>query len=85
MTSRYDICAGRKDRDGKTFWLKIGAMWPAREGDGFSIKLDAIPLPDEKGDVWVKAFVPKDRDAAPRQASTSASRAPAPIDDDIAF
>ena len=60
---RYDICTGRKDKDGKTRWQKIGVMFPAQGGDGFSIKLEAYPLPNEKGDVWISAFVPKEREA----------------------
>lgn len=62
MASRYDIVTGRKDKDGKTFWTRIGVMFPAKEGDGFSIKMEALPLPNEKGEVWLSAFVPKPRD-----------------------
>ena len=61
MTTRYDLCTASKNGD-KTYWNKIGSMFPARNGDGFTIKLDALPLPNEKGEVWVSAFVPKERD-----------------------
>ena len=64
MTTRYDLCTGRKDQNGKTHWTKVGVMFPSREGDGFSIKLEAYPLPNDKGEVWVSAFVPKERDDA---------------------
>lgn len=60
MTQRYDICSGRKDGSGKTQWVKIGVMFPAKEKEGFSIKFDALPLPDERGQVWVSAFPPRD-------------------------
>lgn len=60
MSTRYDICTPRKDKEGKTRFVKIGVMFPAKEGDGFAIKLDALPLPDEKGDVWIKAFPPRE-------------------------
>lgn len=63
MATRYDLCTGRKDKDGKTFWTRIGVMFPAKEGDGFSIKLEALPLPNDKGEVWLSAFVPKAKDS----------------------
>lgn len=69
MTARYDICTGREDRDGKTRWTKIGVMFPAKSGDGFAVKLDALPLPNKDGDVWLKAFVPREKDDAPSQES----------------
>jgi hypothetical protein len=87
MTQRYDLCTGRKDRDGKTHWTKIGVMFPSQQGDGFSIKLEAYPLPNDKGEVWVSAFVPKDRDdrGPPPRQSQAPARGHAPIDDDIPF
>jgi phenylpropionate dioxygenase-like ring-hydroxylating dioxygenase large terminal subunit len=67
-------------------------MFPAREGEGFSIKLEALPLPNEKGEVWVRAFVPKDRDDSGSVRQQTIARSPqaparssAPIDDDIPF
>ena len=76
MARRYDIVSGRTDANGKTYWTKLGSMWPAKEGDGFSIKLEALPLPDKEGNVWIRAFVPKEREgepAAPRRAPTVTS------------
>ena len=86
---RYDICVAETDREGKKRWTKIGAMWPAREGDGFSIKLAALPTSNKDGETWVSAFVPKPRDgergaSAPRQAS-NANDAAADLDDSIPF
>lgn len=83
MNARYDICTGRDytDRDGnpKTAWTRIGMMVPAKTGEGFAIKLEALPLPNRDGDVWIKAFpfVPKEeREAAPapRQAPQERQR-----------
>ena len=35
----------RVDGEGKTaFWTPIGAAWPNRDGEGFSISCDAVPL-----------------------------------------
>lgn len=91
MTNRYDIVASKKDRDGKMRYTKIGAMFPSKNGEGFSITLDALPLPNEKGECWLGAFVPRERDDAP--ASRQASRNSTPrignladaIDDNIPF
>jgi len=58
MTNRYDIVSPRQNKDGKTYWTKIGAMFPAKDGESFAIKLDALPLPDAKGEVWIRASVP---------------------------
>ena len=91
MAQRYDICTGRKDGSGKTYWVKIGAMFPAKEGEGFSIKLDALPLPDDRGQVWVSAFVPREGESRGQTARQAGSRngngrsAPAEPDDDIPF
>lgn len=88
MTTRYDICTGRKDNTGKTRWTKIGAMFPAREGDGFTIKLDALPIPNEKGEVWISAFVPRERDDQghkPASAGRGYAAKDDPLDDDIPF
>lgn len=60
MTNRYDIVSPRPNSKdgGKTYWLKIGAMFPAKDGESFAIKLDALPLPDAKGEIWIRASVP---------------------------
>lgn len=34
-----------RDREGgKGFWTRIGTAWPHRDGKGFNIQIDAIPL-----------------------------------------
>jgi hypothetical protein len=43
----HEIFAVRKDSDDKNakgFWTKIGAAWPHKDGEGFSLKLDFLPL-----------------------------------------
>ena len=36
--------------DSKTRWTKIGTAWPAKQGGGYSIVLDALPLPSMSRD-----------------------------------
>ena len=60
MTDRYDVISPRPRKDGQTFWLKIGMMIPSKEGNGFSLKLDALPLPDKDGNIWLKIAPPRE-------------------------
>jgi hypothetical protein len=83
MANRYDIVSPREGSNGKTYYTKIGTMWPAKNG-GFSLTFDALPIPglnrDGKLEVRVLAFEPRD-DARPAQ------RAPAhdDLNDDVPF
>jgi hypothetical protein len=42
------------------FWPKIGVAFPLKDGSGFSIKLDSLPL---NGQLVVKAPKPKKEEA----------------------
>lgn len=87
MTARYDAMTPRKGRDGKTYWTKVGSMWPAKDGkDGFTLSLDALPLPGEDGRCTISMFVPKPKDGqgdASRQPDVSGSQND--MNDDIPF
>jgi len=68
MSDRLDALTVREytDRDGnkKSSWTKIGSAWPNRDG-GFSITLDALPLPTmgERGlETRIVLMVPKPRE-----------------------
>ena len=82
--TRYDICTPRPRKDGKTYWLKIGAMFPDDKG-GFSILLDANPLPDSDGKLMVKAFPAKDRDGQQGQPQQGGGGGYSGPDDSIPF
>ena len=89
MTTRYDIISPREDRSGKTRWRKIGAAFPRDKG-GFSIVLDARPLPHKEGRVSLLMSEPLPRDNdAPRGGDHSPARdTPArreDMDDEIPF
>jgi hypothetical protein len=84
---RYDLISPRARKDGKTFWVKVGAGF-VRDKGGFSLSFDALPLPDAEGKVTVLMTEPKERDDAP--ASVGIGRAVgggpmADIDDAIPF
>ena len=63
MAKPYDLSTPRAGKDGKTYWTKIGTMWPMERG-GFSITFDALPIPtvNKEGKVEVRAvaFPPKE-------------------------
>jgi hypothetical protein len=91
--TRYDLISPREGKDGKTRWLKIGAAFPRDKG-GFSLVLDALPLPDKDGRVSLLMTepLPKDDDAPrgntrPQIGGDRARQAPArdDIDDQIPF
>ncbi len=45
-THRVYTLIERKDAEGKpdTFWLNIGSAWPNKDGKGFNLTLQALPL-----------------------------------------
>ncbi len=85
MITRYDAMTPRKGRDGKTYWTKVGSMFPAKDGkDGFNLVLDALPLPDSDGRCTVSMFVPKPREGA-EQRPAQQPAGNADMNDDIPF
>ena len=67
MAQRLDALLARKytTREGeeKTAFTKIGAAFPTRTGDGYSIVLDAMPAPDrETGQYRILLMPPMERD-----------------------
>jgi len=35
---------GNEGEEGRDFWTKIGAAWPHKDGKGFTVSLEAIPV-----------------------------------------
>jgi hypothetical protein len=68
--SRLDILQPRKGGDGKTYWTKLGSAWPAKQGSGYSLTFEALPLQslNDKGElecrVLLREPLPKDGDRA---------------------
>jgi len=94
MANRYDVLSVSKyiDRNGdeKSFFTKIGTMFPNKNGASFSMELVALPISDKEGKVRLYIKEPEQREGA-QQVSRSAPR-PAVrqqenthIDDDIPF
>lgn len=81
MAKYLELLAPRVGKDGKTFWLRIGTAFPSKEGPGFSMVLDAYPLPDKDNRVSFIARPPKPREGA-SNADTNLSDQ---LNDDVPF
>lgn len=46
MTERLDALAVKESND-KSYFTKIGVAFPAKQGPGFTILLDAMPAPTD--------------------------------------
>jgi len=55
MVKRMEIKQPRAGKEGKTYWHKVGVKFVWDDGRE-SIKLDSLPLPNEKGEVWMNLF-----------------------------
>ena len=64
---RYDLISPRARKDGKTFWVKLGAAFPNKDGQGFSLVFDALPISDAEGVVRVLMVEPRDNAGQQRQ------------------
>lgn len=92
MTTRYDALAVSsyvtRDGEEKTFFTKIGTMWPNKNNNGFMLDLNAYPIPNKEGKVRIVLKEPTERDGTgykrsdPPVAQKKISDA---IDDDIPF
>ena len=58
------VATGKYTKDGqeKTRWMKIGVMIERQNGK-MALKLDALPLPNDKGEIWIEMFEPRQSDA----------------------
>jgi hypothetical protein len=80
MTKRMDAVTARNYTAGgeeKTAWTRIGSLLVKDDGK-MSLKLDALPLPNDKGEVWVSFFEPKPREEKP----SGGGNRPSDIDND---
>lgn len=64
MSGALDVLTARNyiDRAGetKTAWTKLGRAFPNRQGEGYTVILDALPLHNEKGECKLLLREPRD-------------------------
>jgi hypothetical protein len=58
--TRLDAMSAR-EKDGKTYWNKVGVAFPAKQGPGWTVYLDSIPAPVD-GQFKIMLMAPKPRD-----------------------
>lgn len=71
MTDRLDALTARES-NGKTYWTRIGVAFPAKQGPGWSVMLDAMPASsDGQYKILLREPLPKDgeRQQTRRQAA----------------
>lgn len=79
MAIIFDVVQGSKyEKDGeeKTRWRNLGVAFE-KEGKISSLKLEALPLPDKNGEVWLNIFEQK-----PKNSFSSSNNK---LDDEIPF
>lgn len=84
MATRYDLLTAREVGD-KTYWTRVGVAFENRDGNGFSLSFEAMPIPslDRDGKLQVRVLmkVPRDREddrgeSRERRSAEPARRAP---------
>ena len=55
-------------------WTRVGAAWPNRDGKGFNILCDAVPL---QGRIVMREYTPKPKGDATTDAAAPKARATA--------
>jgi hypothetical protein len=85
--TRYELLLPVKRKDGKTTWRNIGSAFEARDGKGFDLVFDALPMPGPDGcRVLMRLpLAPRD-DAAPTRVTSGVRQtAGDALDDEIPF
>jgi|TARA_R100000084_G_scaffold67917_1_gene29751 hypothetical protein len=57
MADYYELKTKRNDKNGKTYWTKVGVAFPQKNGTGFNIQLEALPLPQMNDNGQVEVFI----------------------------
>jgi hypothetical protein len=86
MTERLDALSVRES-NGKSFFTKVGAAFPNRDGKGFTVLLHAMPASiDGQYKIMLRAPLPKDGDRPQRQQASQNSAWPADdLDDTVPY
>lgn len=80
MSERLDALTVRES-NGKSFWTKIGAAWPNKNGAGYIVRLDAMPASvDGQFSIHLREPLPRDGQRPASQPSGGRD-----LDDDVPF
>lgn len=87
MIDRYDALTVREDKNGKAWFTKIGAAFANRNGNGYTIMLDAMPASAD-GQYKIMLREPQQRDGQQSQRGQQGRPQQSgydPRDDDATF
>jgi hypothetical protein len=69
MSERYDALTARES-NGKSYFTKLGAMFPNKSGEGFTLVLDAVPASvDGQYRIILKVPQPRDNQSGGQQGN----------------
>jgi hypothetical protein len=71
-----------RESNGKSCFTKIGAAFPSRNGNGYSILLDAMPAPTD-GQFKILLMEPKPRESAMTEIQRGGQEIERQLDDEI--
>ena len=78
MSERYDALTVRES-NGRSYFTKLGAMFPNKSGDGFTLVLDAVPASvDGQYRILLKSPQLREGDGPPSRQQSPAARQQAP-------
>ena len=84
MVDRLDVLHGREGAE-KTYWTKIGAAFPSKDGTGYNIVLDYIPAgANDRGQFQMILRPPKQKKDV-KTPKPGSQYDQAPLDDNIPF
>jgi len=64
------FAVSRREPEGKGIWNKVGAAWPHKDGDGFNMRLEFLPLAGQE--LVIRKWKPKpEAEAAETEAKPS--------------
>jgi hypothetical protein len=83
MKKTFRVVQPRKRRNDpeKTDWTRLGIAWS--DSKGTRIKLNALPIPDENGEVWISLFEEDGSGAKGGDSSNNTNKSD--MDDEIPF
>ena len=85
---RLDCLSGIEGKNGKTDWTRVGSAWPSKNGVGYPLYLDFLPMHRSKGGKLMLVLSPprEKGDAPPRDTGRQQSQSSsADLNDDIPF
>jgi hypothetical protein len=75
MTTRLDAIAFKKTQNGKTYAVRLGSAAPKKDGEGYTVYLDAIPAPTD-GQWVITLAPPRERGEQPPTRKSAAQDDP---------